>query len=140
MTEVIVRSESGMSARAEMGAHQLTVDEPVSAGGEDSGPCPYDLLLAALGACTALTVRMYAQRKAWPLESVEVRLSHERIYAEDCAECETREGMLDKINKDLILFGPALDAEQRQRLAEIAERCPVQRTLTREVIVNQKII
>ena len=139
MTEVIVRSESGMSAQAEMGAHQLTVDEPVSAGGQDSGPCPYDLLLAALGACTALTVRLYAQRKAWPLESVEVRLSHERIHAEDCAECETREGMLDRINKDLVLNG-ALDAEQRERLAEIAERCPVQRTLTREVIVNQRII
>ena len=139
MTEVIVRSESGMSAQAEMGAHQLTVDEPVSAGGQDSGPCPYDLLLAALGACTALTVRLYAQRKAWPLESVEVRLSHERIHAEDCAECETREGMLDRINKDLVLNG-ALDTEQRQRLAEIAERCPVQRTLTREVIVNQRII
>ena len=139
MTEVIVRSESGMSAQAEMGAHQLTVDEPVSAGGQDSGPCPYDLLLAALGACTAMTVRLYAQRKAWPLESVEVRLSHERIHAEDCAECETREGMLDRINKDLVLNG-ALDAEQRERLAEIAERCPVQRTLTREVIVNQRII
>src|SRR5438270_10743276 len=139
MTEVIARSESGMSPQAQMGAHQLTVDEPVSAGGQDSGPCPYDLLLAALGACTALTVRLYAQRKAWPLESVEVRLSHERIHAEDCAECEKREGMLDRINKDLVLNG-ALDAEQRERLAEIAERCPVQRTLTREVIVNQRII
>ena len=139
MTEVIVRSESGMSAQAEMGAHQLTVDEPVSAGGQDSGPGPYDLLLAALGACSAMTVRLYAQRKAWPLESVEVRLSHERIHAEDCAECETREGMLDRINKDLVLNG-ALDTEQRQRLAEIAERCPVQRTLTREVVIEQRLL
>ena len=139
MTEVIVRSESGMSAQAEMGTHQLTVDEPVSAGGQDSGPGPYDLLLAALGACTAMTVRLYAQRKAWPLESVEVRLSHERIHAEDCAECETREGMLDRINKDLVLNG-ALDTEQRQRLAEIAERCPVQRTLTREVVIEQRLL
>jgi uncharacterized OsmC-like protein len=140
MTEVIVRSETGMSAQVEIGGHHLTVDEPVSAGGQDSGPDPYDLLLAALGACTALTVRLYAERKAWPLESVEVRLSHERIYAEDCAECETREGMLDKINKDLILRGPALDGAQRQRLAEIAERCPVQRTLTREVVVQQRLV
>ena len=139
MTEVIVRSESGMSAQAEMGPHQLTVDEPVSAGGQDSGPGPYDLLLAALGACTAMTVRLYAERKAWPLESVEVRLSHERIHAEDCAECETREGMLDRINKDLVLNG-ALDTEQRQRLAEIAERCPVQRTLTREVVIEQRLL
>ena len=139
MTEVIVRSESGMSAHAEMGPHLLTVDEPVSAGGQDSGPGPYDLLLAALGACSAMTVRLYAQRKAWPLESVEVRLSHERIHAEDCAECETREGMLDRINKDLVLNG-ALDTEQRQRLAEIAERCPVQRTLTREVVIEQRLL
>jgi uncharacterized OsmC-like protein len=141
MAEVVVRSssDSGLSARAQVGEHQLTIDEPVSAGGHDTGPNPYELLLAALGACTAITVRMYAERKNWPLAAVEVRLSHERIHAEDCADCETREGLLDKITKNLILNGP-LDAEQRERLAAIAERCPVQRTLTREIVVEQHLV
>lgn len=139
MGEVIVRSLTGLSASVEVGVHRFVVDEPVEGGGGDAGPNPYELLLAALGTCTTMTLRLYAQRKGWPLESVEVRLSHERIHAQDCADCETREGYLDQITKRLALSG-ALDEDQRQRLAEIAERCPVQRTLTREIVIRQSLV
>ena len=114
-------------------------DEPLDGGGTDAGPNPYELLLSALGACTAMTVRLYAQRKGWPLEGVEVALQHERIHAQDCADCETRDGFLDKITKQLTLLGPALDESQRQRLTDISERCPVQRTLQHEIIIEQRI-
>ena len=117
------------------GTHHFLADEPVAAGGLDSGPGPYDLLLAALGACTAMTVRLYADRKQLPLERTRVRLRHSRIYAADCAECETKEGMLDRIER-LISFDGALDAEQRKRLLEIADKCPVHRTLTSEVDIR----
>ena len=137
--EVIVRSRPGLSASIEVGDHRLVADEPVEVGGADAGPNPYDLLLSALGACTAITVRMYAQRKGWPLDGVEVRLSHDRIHAEDCAQCETREGYVHRISKSLSLQGP-LDADQRQRLAEIAERCPVQRVLTHEITIQQTLV
>jgi putative redox protein len=119
--------------------HRLTADEPRDAGGDDAGPNPYELLLSALGACTAMTVRMYAQRKGWPLESIEVALQHERIHAEDCANCDTREGFLDQITKNMSLYGP-LDANQRLRLVEIAERCPVQRTLEHEVHIQSRLL
>jgi putative redox protein len=117
------------------GVHRLVADEPVNAGGLDSGPGPYDLLLAALGACTSMTIRLYADRKALPLTRVEVRLRHGRIYATDCAECETKEGMLDRIECAITLEGD-LDAEQRAKLMEIAEKCPVHRTLTSEVNIR----
>ena len=139
MSEVLVRSATGLSATVRIGEHELTVDEPVSAGGMDAGPNPYELLLAALGSCTAITVRMYAQMKGWPLSSVEVRLSHERVHAEDCASCETREGLIDRISKELVLHGE-LDDVQRERLASIAERCPVHRTLSREVVIDQRLV
>ena len=139
MGEVIVRSRPGLSASIEVGDHRLVADEPVEVGGADAGPNPYDLLLSALGACTAITVRMYAQRKGWPLDAVEVRLSHDRIHAEDCAQCETREGYVHRISKSLLLQGP-LDTDQRQRLAEIAERCPVQRALTHEIVIQQTLV
>ena len=114
------------------GRHDLSADEPIAAGGRDGGPGPYDYLLAALGACTSMTVRLYANRKAWPLEQVIVRLRHAKIHARDCAECETREGYLDRIERDIELVG-ALDGEQRARLMDIADKCPVHRTLTGEV-------
>src|SRR5208282_3333602 len=110
------------------GAHRLIADEPVNVGGLDSGPGPYDLLLAALGACTSMTLRLYADRKKLPLTRTQVRLRHNRIYATDCAECETKEGMLDRIERIITLEGD-LDAEQRARLMEIADKCPVHRTL-----------
>ena len=114
------------------GRHDLSADEPIAAGGRDGGPGPYDYLLVALGACTSMTVRLYADRKVWPLEQVIVRLRHAKIHARDCAECETREGFLDRIERDIELVG-ALDGEQRARLMDIADKCPVHRTLTGEV-------
>jgi len=118
-----------------VGPHQLVADEPVSVGGLDSGPNPYDFLLAGLGACTAMTVRMYAERKAWPLERVSVTLTHAKIHAADCESCETKEGMIDRIDR-VISFAGALDAEQRKRLMEIADKCPVHRTLTSEIDIR----
>jgi uncharacterized OsmC-like protein/pimeloyl-ACP methyl ester carboxylesterase len=119
------------------GPHQLLADEPVGAGGEDSGPGPYDLLLSALGACTSMTMRMYADRKSLPVERITVTLKHNKIHAEDCAECETREGLIDQIDRDISIEG-ALDADQRKRLMEIADKCPVHRTLKSEVRILTK--
>jgi putative redox protein len=120
-----------------IGPHRLVADEPVAAGGEDTGPGPYDFLLAGLGACTSMTMRLYADRKSLPLERVTVTLKHSKIYAQDCAECETKTGMLDRIDR-LIAMEGALDAEQRAKLMEIADKCPVHRTLTSEIhIVTQ---
>ena len=102
---------------------------PVAAGGTDSGPDPYALLLAALGACTSITLRMYADRKGWPLTGVTVRLTQQKVYAPDCAECETRDdSRIDRIEREIELSGP-LSEEQRRRMLEIADRCPVHRTL-----------
>jgi len=115
-----------------IGPHHMLADEPVAAGGEDSGPGPYDFLLAGLGACTSMTMRLYADRKSLPLQRTTVTLKHSKIHAEDCAECETRDGMLDQIDLVIAMEGD-LDAEQRQRLLEIADKCPVHRTLTSEV-------
>jgi uncharacterized OsmC-like protein/alpha-beta hydrolase superfamily lysophospholipase len=118
-----------------VGRHRLLADEPVAAGGLDSGPSPYDYLLAGLGACTAMTLRLYAERKALPLERVVVRLRHGRIHAADCETCETKEGMIDRIERAITLRG-TLDSEQRRRLMEIADKCPVHRTLTSEVDIR----
>jgi putative redox protein len=117
------------------GRHRFLADEPVGVGGLDSGPGPYDLLLAALGACTAMTLRLYAERKALPLERVTIALTHDRIHAADCEDCETKEGMIDRIERAITLRG-ALDVAQRKRLTEIADKCPVHRTLTSEVDIR----
>ena len=132
--EVVVREtrNSKFQQTVSVGPHRLLADEPVAAGGDDSGPGPYDFLLTALGACTSMTMRLYADRKALPLERTTVTLRHSKIHAEDCAECETRAGMLDQIERVITMEG-ALDAEQRMKLLEIADKCPVHRTLTSEV-------
>jgi putative redox protein len=117
------------------GAHRLIADEPVNVGGLDSGPGPYDLLLAALGACTSMTLRLYADRKKLPLTRVQVRLRHGRIYATDCAECETKEGMIDRIERVITLQGD-LDASERARLMDMADKCPVHRTLKSEIDIR----
>jgi putative redox protein len=115
------------------GRHRLVAGEPMPIG-DDEGPTPYDLLLAALGSCTSMTVRMYADRKGWQLDRVQVTLRHNRIHAKDCADCETNAGWVSHIDRDIELTGN-LDDDQRQRLLDIAERCPVHQTLTSEVDV-----
>jgi len=138
--EVVVRGgAAGFAQEIVVGPHRLPADEPASVGGTDTGPNPYDLLLASLGACTSMTVALYARRKGWPLEGVTVRLRHAKIHAADCADCETREGMLDRIERDIELTG-ALTDEQRARLLEIAGRCPVHRTLVSEIDIRTRLI
>ena len=117
------------------GPHRFLADEPVKVGGQDTGPGPYDLLLAGLGACTSMTLRLYAERKDLPLDRVTVRLTHEKIHAEDCAECETRHGTIDRIDRKIALEG-ALSPDQRKRLIEIADKCPVHRTLESEIDIR----
>ncbi len=119
----------------QLGKHRILADEPVAQGGFDSGPGPYDLLLAGLGACTSMTLRLYAERKGLPLGPVKVTLRHRKIHAEDCAACETKTGMLDEITREIALTGP-LDEAQRTRLLEIADKCPVHRTLESEVVIK----
>jgi putative redox protein len=138
MSSVVVRSESGLRQEVTTGRHTLVADEPQSAGGTDAGPDPYALLLAALGACTAMTLRLYATRKQWPLGEIRVELSHARDYAEDCAGCDRQETRVERITRSIVLWGP-LDAAQVARLAEIARRCPVHKTLTGGVQVSDEV-
>ncbi len=138
-SRVTVRTGEGLCTEMEAGGHTVVADEPESLGGTDAGPTPYDYLLAALGGCTAMTLRMYADRKGWPLESVTVRLSQDRIHATDCGECETEEGRIDRIEREIELAGP-LEEEQRRRLLEIADMCPVHRTLNTEVLVENSLV
>jgi uncharacterized OsmC-like protein/alpha-beta hydrolase superfamily lysophospholipase len=133
---VVTETHQGRFQQAiTVGPHRLTADEPIDAGGLDTGPNPYDLLLAALGACTAMTVRLYAEHKKLPLEQVAVTLRHQKIHAADCETCETKEGKIDRIDRT-IAFAGNLDAAQRRRLLEIADKCPVHRTLTSEIDIR----
>jgi len=138
--DVVVRGRAGTLVQdISIGAHRLLADEPLEVGGTDTGPTPYGLILAGLGACTSMTLEMYAQRKGWPLESVTVRLRHMKIYAQDCSDCETKEGMIDRIEREIELAGP-LNAEQKAKLMEIADKCPVHRTLSREINVKTHLV
>ncbi len=121
------------------GPHRLVADEPVADGGGAKGPSPYGLLLAALGSCTSMTIGLYARRKGWPLEEITVSLRHSKIYAMDCAECETKEGKIDRIERDIHLTGSLTD-EQRARLMQIADMCPVHRTLTSEINIKTRAV
>jgi len=137
---VVVRgSATGFAQEILAGPHRLSADEPVSVGGGDTGPSPYDILLAALGACTSITLGMYARRNGWPLAEVIVNLRHSKVHAIDCAECEAKEGILDRIERDIHLTG-SLTEEQRSKLLDIANKCPVHRTLTsKSVIVTRAV-
>ncbi len=140
LRSVVVRgSTAGFAQEITAGRHRLSSDEPVAVGGTDTGPNPYDLLLSALGSCTSMTIALYARRKQWPLEAVSVRLRHSKIHAADCESCETKEGMLDRIERDVELHG-ALSDEQRARLLDIANKCPVHRTLTSEIDIRTRLV
>jgi putative redox protein len=136
---VVEGSIKGFAQDMRVAGHRLLGDEPVEAGGTDIGPSPYDYLLAALGSCTSMTIALYARRKQWPLENIKVTLRHAKIHASDCADCETRKGMLDRIQRDIELSGP-LAQEQRARLLEIANKCPVHRTLTSEISIQTRLL
>lgn len=130
--------ESPFTQNVQVGRHHLKADEPLSFGGKNLGPSPYDLLLAGLGACTAMTIRMYADRKKLPLQHVSVNLTHDKMHAEDCEECETQEGKVDHIEREIHLHGD-LDLQQRARLLEIADKCPVHRTLHSEIYITSHL-
>lgn len=138
-TVVVTETREGkFTQEIRAGAHHMRADEPAAAGGNDSGPSPYDLLLAGLGACTSMTIRMYSDLRQLPLERVSVKLRHDKVHAQDCAECETREGKIDRIEREIELTG-ALDEAQRAKLLEIANKCPVHRTLHSEVWIATRL-
>jgi uncharacterized OsmC-like protein len=138
-TSVVIRGTgSGFAQEIVAGQHRLKADEPCSAGGTDTGATPYELLLAALGACTAMTVTMYARRRHLPLDGIVVRLRHSKIHAEDCFGCQTESGFLDRIDREIELAG-SLTPDDRLRLFEIAEKCPVHRTLTSEIDIRSSL-
>jgi putative redox protein len=136
-SEVVVSSESGLAQDITSGHHHWRADEPTPFG-TDRGPSPYELLLASLGACTSMTLRLYAQRKGFDLQRVTVRLRHSRIHADDCRDCETKQGFIDRIERKIELTGN-LDESQKRRLLEIAEKCPVHRTLTSEINIQTSL-
>jgi putative redox protein len=135
-THVVVRGSAKLFLQeVNAGKHNFVADEPVSVGGKDSGPDPYDYLLTALGTCTSMTIGFYARRNHLPLEHITVSLSHSRIYAADCQECETTQGMLDRIDVEVELTG-SLTPEQHATLMQVAAKCPVHRTLTSEINIR----
>ena len=137
-TVVVTETGDGLAQYLLDGRHRLLCDEPVAAGGQDSGPGPYELLLMALGACTSITLRLYANRKQWPLERVSVRLAHGRNHAEDCLACETKPVQRDHIDREITLEG-ALDSNQRARFLAIANGCPVHRSLSSGIAITTRL-
>lgn len=138
MGEVVVTSQSNLRNEVRYGdGHSFITDEPIAAGGEDAGPDPYTLLLAALGTCVSMTVTLYARRKQWPLESVTVRLRQDRTHVKDCKECsQDQEGYIHRIERSVSVTGQLSD-EQRTRLLEIAKKCPVHKTLTSPIVISE---
>lgn len=137
--DTVVRTERGLRTDIMANGFPIVADEPTSVGGTNLGPTPYDLLTASLGACTSMTLRMYADRKQWPLKAVTVDLKYRKIHAQDCEHCETEEGKIDHIEREIALEGD-LDDDQKKRLLEIADRCPVHRTLHSEIHVETRLV
>jgi uncharacterized OsmC-like protein len=137
---VIVRgAATGFKQEIVAGRHRLVADEPAGFGGTNEGSSPYELLLAALGSCTSMTIGLYARRKGWPLQNVTVTLRHAKIHAKDCADCETKIGKIDRIERE-IAFDGSLSPEQKKRLLEVADMCPVHRTLKSEINIQTKAV
>jgi uncharacterized OsmC-like protein len=136
---VVSGPATGFRTEVEVGGHHLVVDEPIAVGGADEGPTPYEMLLAGLGACTAMTLRIYADRRKWPLERALSSLRHRKVHAQDCIDCETKPAKMDVVDRVITLEG-SLTVEQRAKLLEIAERCPVQQTLGSKIQVNTKLV
>jgi putative redox protein len=136
---VIVRNHGTFRTEIEAGAHSIIADEPKSAGGNDEGPTPYDLLASALGACTSMTLHFYAKREGIPLEGVEATIANDRMYAKDCADCVTTSGYIHRFDVKLKLLGN-LTEEQREKLLSIARRCPVYKTLTSEIRIEESLV
>ena len=136
MSEVVVTSRMNLQNEVRYGVdHAFTTDEPRVLGGEDAGPDPYTLLLAALGSCISMTVNLYARRKQWPVETVTVRLRQNRMHAKDCDTCNDKEGFIHRIERSVTVTG-VLSDEQRERLLEIAHKCPVHKTLTSKIVIT----
>ncbi|HVP60829.1 MAG TPA: OsmC family protein [Myxococcaceae bacterium] len=134
---VVSGPAEGFRTEIEVGGHHLVVDEPLPVGGTDAGPSPYEMLLAGLGACTAMTLRLYADKRKWPLERARVTLQHRKVHAKDCADCDHKPARMDVVDRVVFLEGTLTD-EQRAKLMEIAERCPVHQTLQNEIQVNTR--
>ena len=137
MSEVVVTSRRNLQNEVRYGVGQaFTTDEPRVLGGDDAGPDPYTLMLAALGSCISMTVNLYARRKQWPVETVTVRLRQNRIHTKDCEECRDEEGFIHRIERSVTITG-VLSDEQRARLQEIAHKCPVHKTLTSRIVITE---
>jgi uncharacterized OsmC-like protein len=134
---VVEGPATGFRTKVDVGGHQLVVDEPIPVGGSDQGPSPYEMLLAGLGACTAMTLRIYADRRKWPLERARVTLQHHKVHVQDCIDCDRKAAKMDVVDRIITLEGD-LNEEQRAKLMEIAERCPVHQTLQNKIQVNTR--
>lgn len=136
---VIVRSSAPFRTEVEAGPHRWILDEPIDSGGANEGPTPYDMLASALGGCTAMTLHFYARREKWPLELVEVKVTHDRQHVKDCADCSSSQGFIHRFKVEIAVTGP-LSEEQRAKLLEIAGRCPVRKTLSAEIKVDEALV
>ena len=136
---VVLHSRGSFRTEVEAGPHRFVLDEPESAGGGGEGPTPYDMLAAALGGCTAMTLHFYARREKLPLEGVDVNVTHDRQHAKDCADCTTQSGFIHRFRVEIRLQGP-LDDSQRQKLLTIAARCPVAKTLSSEIRIDEVLL
>lgn len=136
---VVIRSRGSFRNEVEAGPHEFVLDEPASAGGTDTGPTPYDALAAALGGCTSMTLHFYARREKIPLDGVDVTVTHDRQHAKDCADCMTESGYIHRFRVTIQLHGSLTD-EQKQKLLDVAKRCPVAKTLRSEIRIEEELV
>jgi putative redox protein len=137
---VVLHSRGSFRTEVEAGPHRFVLDEPADAGGAGEGPTPYDMLASALGGCTAMTLQFYAKREVIPLTGVDVTVTHDRQYAKDCADCTTQSGFIHRFRVEIHLIGDTLSEAQRQKLLTIAGRCPVAKTLSAEIRIDEVLV